>query len=70
MITRIANLLIDKAIERALLKRLVSFDEGTKLSPRLIQHFEKKGLIVVRECADGNYIELTESGRAALEDRS
>jgi predicted transcriptional regulator len=51
-----------KALHRVMSK------EGETMHASVARELEREGLVLLRGCSDGNYIELTDKGRAALQE--
>ena len=50
----------------ALKALMASDDEDMRLPGDTVRALEQSGLVVVRGCSDGDYVELTDKGRAAV----
>ncbi len=60
---------MDTVTPEELLKHVMSADEDVSIPRKTVDILAREELIVVRGCSDGDYIEMTEAGRAALAKR-
>ncbi len=51
--------------DASLLKEVMAADEDVSIPDKTVRRLCAAGLVVVRGCSDGDYIEPTEKGKAA-----
>jgi len=51
---------------KRLLRKVMAADEGVKITQESVNALKAAGLVTLRGCSDGDYIEPTAAGRIAL----
>lgn len=58
---------MDDISDADLLREVMRADEDVSIPTKTVNRLVEAGLVVVRGCSDGDYIEPTDSGRKALD---